>query len=222
MGGSEAGLNPRPTPIPPTKVAAATNNATPVHALVGRVRFIVSMKLGDPNSFQSSAVGASDAGATKVGTIGGGAIDGAAIDCAAVGGGGISGCVVVADGAVVADGVGVAEIVVGNTVDGSGMNGSVAVADGIAAGVATVGSTAHGGRASSAGGGFLIGGTERGVRPTNSLGRATSAAGGSFGGAGATAASATGDSLAAASASATGGSLVCSAATSASIAGGSG
>jgi hypothetical protein len=39
------------------------------------VRFIVSMKLGEPNSFQSLAVGARDAGVNITGAMGGGAID---------------------------------------------------------------------------------------------------------------------------------------------------
>src|SRR5262245_47382627 len=47
-GGSGRGLMPRPTPSPPTNVSPAKNSATPVHALVGRVRFIVSRKLGEP------------------------------------------------------------------------------------------------------------------------------------------------------------------------------
>src|SRR6185369_11357527 len=57
-GGSVRGLMLRPMLTPPAKMRTATKSPTPVHALVGRVRFIVASKLGDANSCQSAAVGA--------------------------------------------------------------------------------------------------------------------------------------------------------------------
>jgi hypothetical protein len=167
-GGSEEAEEriPWPTPIPPTKVKAARNNATPVHALVGRVRFMVSRKLGEPNSLQSFTVGAREAGVKKLGSIGGGAIDGggsrgSSVEVDAVDEGGLD-SVDVDAGRLGSGDVGAGRL--GSIDVDAGRLGSVDVDAGrLGSGATAMGSTAHGGRASSAGAGFVMGGTERGA-----------------------------------------------------------